>query len=361
MPTIVTAAGKVDVNFGLTFICFFCRKKEQTRVLRSPFLTWLEEEGLAAAEKRKKKEMGVVNDFIITSPEAKREVRNEALAMWHAQLLEKKVKKRLCGEEEANLDGNEDVEEQKGQIPGEEDTCGEEKLTALEEGVENVDFRKLEQVATLKEILMSKGISKVALSGLSKREKKRCPLPSSLLDEVRRAGLLFVKCSGNGVAVMTTNFYLARAYFLPVVNASFLQDWEKEQKLPNLEDYLVVGSYLKGGEVVPLKPIKEPLMIGGVFRLCSFKDNDYPVDLIRELIIRMGGRLVDEDCFGTKVYNIGSEFIQGKEILSPDWILDTLEQGRVQAKKRFVVEFEEQEDDEGIFSQVRKINCLREF
>ena len=47
-------------------------------------MVWLEEEGLAAAERMKKKEMGVVDEFIITSPEAKKEVMNRALAMWHA-------------------------------------------------------------------------------------------------------------------------------------------------------------------------------------------------------------------------------------------------------------------------------------
>ena len=47
-------------------------------------MVWLEEEGLAAAEKMKKKEMGVVDDFIITSLEAKKEGRDRALGMWRS-------------------------------------------------------------------------------------------------------------------------------------------------------------------------------------------------------------------------------------------------------------------------------------
>ena len=272
------------------------------------------------------------------------------------QMLKKKSKRRSGGEGEGtSLEGNENAEEKKGRRSGEEENCGGEKMMASGEGVTNLNVRKLEQIATLKGILLSKGISKVAVSGLSKGEKKRCPLPPSLVAEVRSAGLLFVKCSENGVAIETTNFYLGRAYGLHVVNASFLLDWEETQKLPNLDNYVVVGSYLKGGKVVPLKPIKEKLMFGEAFRICSFKGNDYPVDLIKELITRMGGSLVDEDSTDVKAYNIGSEFIQGKEMFRPDWVLDMVEQGRVLAKKRFLVELQE-DDDEGIFSQVRRIN-----
>ena len=269
--------------------------------------------------------------------------------------LSNKAKRRSGGEGEGtSLEENENAEVKKGRRSGEEQSCGGEKM--------KVDLRKLEQIATLKEMLLSKGISKVAVSGLSKEEKKKCPLPSSLVAEVRSAGLLFVKCSENGVAVTTTNFYLGRAYGLPVVNASFLLDWEEQQKLPILDNYVVVGSYLKGGKVVALKPLKEPLMVGEVFRLGSgsFKGNDYPVDLIKELIIRMGGSVVDEDSTDVKAHNIGSEFIQGKELFRPDWVLDMVEQGRVLAKKRFLVELEE-DDDEGIFSQVRRIKLYSKF
>ena len=88
MPTMMpsmwrTAAGNVDVDFGSNFMSFASRKK-QKRAFLSPSLVWLEEEGLAAAEKMKKKEMGVVDDFIITSPEVKKEVMTRALAMWRA-------------------------------------------------------------------------------------------------------------------------------------------------------------------------------------------------------------------------------------------------------------------------------------
>ena len=88
MPTMIsqmpsTAAGNVDVDFGSNFMSFASRKK-QKRAFLSPSLVWLEEEGLAAAEKMKKKEMGVVDDFIITSPEVKKEVMTRALAMWRA-------------------------------------------------------------------------------------------------------------------------------------------------------------------------------------------------------------------------------------------------------------------------------------
>ena len=69
----------------------------------------------------------------------------------------------------------------------------------------------------------------------------------------------------------------------------------------------------------------------------------------------MGGSILDEDSTDVKAYNIGSEFIQGKEMFRPDWVLDMVEQGRVLAKKRFLVELQE-DDDEGIFSQVRRIN-----
>ena len=75
MPTMAVG----NVNFGSYVLSVASRKK---KAFLSPSLVWLEEEGLAAAEKMKKKQMGVVDDFIITSPEAKREVMNSAVAMW---------------------------------------------------------------------------------------------------------------------------------------------------------------------------------------------------------------------------------------------------------------------------------------
>ena len=77
MPTM--AAG--NVNFGSNYFTSVASRRKK-RIFLSPSLVWLEEEGLAAAEKMKKKEMGVVDDFIITSPEAKQEVMNSAVAMW---------------------------------------------------------------------------------------------------------------------------------------------------------------------------------------------------------------------------------------------------------------------------------------
>ena len=217
----------------------------------------------------------------------------------------------------------------------------------------SVEIAKLEQVATLKGVFGIKGISKVAVTGLSVEQKKRCLLPSSLLvDDVRSADLLFVRCSDNGVPLSTPNFYLGRAYSSQVVNASFLIDWEENRQLPKLEDYVVVGSYLKRGEPVPLKPIKEPLMIGKIFCITSFKGSDHPVDLTMELIIRMGGRIVDEECDEDKIHFIGTEVILGKKVFRPDWIFDSVEHGAVLKKMRFLVEPPQEQDGETIFSQV---------
>ena len=81
-------------------------------------MVWLEEEGLAKAEKMKKKEMGVVDDFIITSPEAKREVMNSAVAMWRtlstvekAEWKKRAVEKAL--EEEKMALEKEEAQEEK--------------------------------------------------------------------------------------------------------------------------------------------------------------------------------------------------------------------------------------------------------
>ena len=75
-------------------------------------MVWLEEEGLAAAEKMMKKEMGVVDDFIITSPETKKEVMNGALAMWRALSTVEKAawKKRALEMEKAEKRAPEDYE-----------------------------------------------------------------------------------------------------------------------------------------------------------------------------------------------------------------------------------------------------------
>ena len=66
-------------------------------------MVWLEEEGLAAAERMKKKEMGVVDDFIITSLEAKEEVMSEALAMWRSLSTAEKAAWRKRALEKAEM------------------------------------------------------------------------------------------------------------------------------------------------------------------------------------------------------------------------------------------------------------------
>ena len=332
------------------------KKKTELEKQEKSKLEKQEKSRLEKSKLKNKKEVGTNIDQGSLSSTVSKEASNVRSL---GENWDKKEAEKPSGEGNgASLEEKKSVDEKKGQRSGEEENCGGEKMTASGEEMMKADLRRLEQIATFKGVLLSKGISKVAVSGLTKTEKEKCPLLFSLLGllaEVRSAGLLFIKCSENGVAYTTPNFYLGRAYGLTVVNASFLLDWEENQELPNLDNYLVVGSYLKGGELVPLTPIKEPLMIGKVFRLCSFKGKKVSVDLIRELIIRMGGRIVDEDCADDKAFNIGSEFIQGKEMFRPDWILDTVEQGKVLAKKRFVVEFHKEVDEEGIYSQVCKI------
>ena len=172
---------------------------------------------------------------------------------------------------------------------------------------------------------------------------------------MRNADLLFVKCSDNGVPLPTANFYLGRAYGLQVANASFLLDWEEKQQLPRLENYLVVfGSYLKRGELVPLKPIREHIFIGQIFCITSLKGSDHPEDLTMELIIRMGGRIVDEKSEEKKIHYIGNEWMAGMTILRPEWIFDSVEQGSVLKKARFIIEPAEDQDGEAVFSQVRR-------
>ena len=212
----------------------------------------------------------------------------------------------------------------------------------------------MEQATTLKGILSSRGILKVAVSGLSAGQNKICLLPASLLADVRNADLLFVKCSENGVPLSTANFYLGRAYGLQVANASFLIDWEEKRQLPQLDNYLVVfGSYLKRGELVPLKPIKEHLFLGQIFCITSLKGSDHPMDLTMELIIRMGGRIVDEKSEEEKIHYIGNEWMAGLTILRPEWIFDSVEQGSIMKKARFIIQPAEDQDDEAVFSQVR--------
>merc|ERR1711990_1288531 len=78
------------------------RKKK--KAFLSPSLVWLEEEGLAAAERMKKKEMGVVDDFIITSPEAKKEVMSRALSMWRSlSTVEKGAWRKVALEKAENM------------------------------------------------------------------------------------------------------------------------------------------------------------------------------------------------------------------------------------------------------------------
>ena len=250
------------------------------------------------------------------------------------------------------LDHKESDEENRREGSEEEIKRSGEKTTATEK--RRVKIIQLERAATLKGFLFSKGISKVAVTGLSTKQKEKCILPSSLLAEVRSADLLFVKCEEHGLPILTPNFYLGRAYGLQVANASFLQDWEEKNMLDaELDNYAVVGSYLKQGKFVPLKPIKEPLMIGAVFCITSFEGSDHPVDLARELIIRMGGRIVDENSNEQKIHYIGNEWIPGKTVFRPDWIFDCVEQGRVLAKKRFLIEPPKEEEDETVLSQVR--------
>ena len=237
-----------------------------------------------------------------------------------------------------------------------EDGC-REKTKAREERspkIARLEHCPVEQATTLKGILSSRGILKVAVTGLSAGQNKRCLLPSSLLVDVRNADLLFVKCSDNGVPLPTANFYLGRAYGVQVANASFLLDWEEKQQLPRLENYLVVfGSYLKRGELVPLKPIREHIFIGQIFCITSLKGSDHPEDLTMELIIRMGGRIVDEKSEEKKIHYIGNEWMAGMTILRPEWIFDSVEQGSVLKKARFIIEPAEDQDGEAVFSQVR--------
>ena len=107
MPTM--AAG--NVNFGSNYFTSVASRRKK-RIFLSPSLVWLEEEGLAAAEKMMKKEWTMVDDFIITSPEAK---MNRALAMWRAlytvekaewkkRALEKASKRALEEDEKMGLE-----------------------------------------------------------------------------------------------------------------------------------------------------------------------------------------------------------------------------------------------------------------
>ena len=108
MPTI--AAG--NVNFGSNYFISAAARRKKRKAFLSPSLVWLEEEGLAAAEKMMKKEWTMVDDFIITSPEAK---MNRALAMWRAlytvekaewkkRALEKASKRALEEDEKMGLE-----------------------------------------------------------------------------------------------------------------------------------------------------------------------------------------------------------------------------------------------------------------
>ena len=117
MPTMWTMAAG-NVNFGSNYITSVASRKKKRKAFLSPSLVWLEEEGLVAAEKMKKKEMGVVDDFIITSPEVKREVMTRALAMWRAlstvekaewkkRALEKAEKRALKEDEKMGLEKEE--------------------------------------------------------------------------------------------------------------------------------------------------------------------------------------------------------------------------------------------------------------
>ena len=97
-------------------------------------MVWLEEEGLAAAERMKKKEMGVVDDFIITSPDAKEEVMSKALAMWRSLSTVEKAAWRKRALEKAEMTALEKDEKKKAQEEIEKMILEkDEKKTAQEE------------------------------------------------------------------------------------------------------------------------------------------------------------------------------------------------------------------------------------
>jgi len=96
------------VNFGPNLNVASRKKK---KAFLSPSLVWLEEEGLAAAERMKKKEMGVVDDFLITSPEAKKEVMSRALSMWRSLSTVEKGAWRKMALEKAKKNEEEAQEE----------------------------------------------------------------------------------------------------------------------------------------------------------------------------------------------------------------------------------------------------------
>ena len=121
--------------FGSKLKSVDSRKK---KAFLSPSLVWLEEEGLAAAEKMKKKEMGVVDDFIITSPVAKKEVMDSALAMWRALNTVEKAEWRKRALEKAEKSAMEE-DEKMSLEEDEKMVLEEDENRALEED-ENMDW-----------------------------------------------------------------------------------------------------------------------------------------------------------------------------------------------------------------------------
>ena len=218
---------------------------------------------------------------------------------------------------------------------------------------EVLSMADVEKIGMMKGVLLSKGIKKVAVTGLQKKTLLgRCTF---LEADVRKAELLFAKCYKDGVPTLTANFYLGRAYGLQVVNASYLAVWEKGEDMPDPADFPAYGFYQIEGKrrKIPLKPITKPLMSGGTFCLINLTE-EYPETLIGELIIQLGGKVVleVEDCRGENSFCIGETHLEGRDVYKPDWILDIVQQGTLVGFKHYLVEAPADLDDSGFVSQV---------
>ena len=192
--------------------------------------------------------------------------------------------------------------------------------------------------------LQERGVTKVAFSGLRNGDHGGMKLPLILMAPLEAAQLLFLRCSEGGAVLATSNFYLARACGMQIIDARFLSEWNTTGQLPDLADFGVFSSCGQESGVMPkyLQPLNQQLFSDGIFCVLG---NNATSTVVEKLIKRLGGKLMaaEEQGWGKGlVYTLSDSATSGVMVYHYDWILDSTEMGLVLDKERFVLRQEEE-------------------
>ena len=192
--------------------------------------------------------------------------------------------------------------------------------------------------------LEERAVTKVAFSGLRNGDRGGMKLSVVLVAPLEGAQLLFLRCSEGGAVLATSNFYLARARGMQIIDSRFLTEWNTSGRLPDLNDFGVFSSCGRESGVKPkyLQPLNQLLFKDRFFCVLG---TDATSTVVKKLIERSGGKLLAVEERGRAkgaAYTLSDSATSGGTVYHYDWILDSTEMGYVLNMECFILRHEEE-------------------